>query len=67
VVRVNDEITVDLMTSACSVGFDEARGEIKTAVFDDVAIPYASRVLMMKTKQGLREKDQIDLGYLKNL
>jgi hypothetical protein len=64
VVRVNDEITVDLMTSACGVTFGEAREAIMLRAIDGVEIPFASRELMIRLKQGNREKDRIDLEYL---
>ena len=67
VVRVNDEITVDIMTSACGVGYEQAKSEIKTKTLNGVAVPYASRQLMIQTKQGFREKDKADLSYLKSL
>jgi hypothetical protein len=64
VTRINDEITVDLMTTACGVPFAEARDEIALRAIENVPIPFASRSLMIRLKQGLREKDRIDLDYL---
>jgi hypothetical protein len=64
VVRVNDEITVDLMTAACGVTYAEARDAFILRPIGGVAIPFASRELMIRLKQGNREKDRIDLEYL---
>jgi hypothetical protein len=64
VVRVNDEITVDLMTAACGVTFADAKEDFNLRAISDVNIPFASRDLMIRLKQGNREKDRIDLEYL---
>jgi hypothetical protein len=64
VVRINDEITVDLMVRTCGIIYNEAEPDIDFRKVNEVPIPYANRRLMIKTKQGLREKDRIDLQYL---
>jgi hypothetical protein len=64
VTRVNDEITVDLMTEACNVGYEEAKVDVQIREVQSVPIPLANRRLMIKLKQGRRPKDQIDLQYL---
>jgi hypothetical protein len=64
VVRVNDEITVDLMTSACRVTYAEAKDDLVLRDITGVQIPFANRNLMIRLKQGSREKDRIDLEYL---
>jgi hypothetical protein len=64
VVRVNDEITVDLMTSACGVTYAEAKDDLVLREITGVQIPFANRNLMIRLKQGNREKDRIDLEYL---
>jgi hypothetical protein len=63
-VRVNDEITIDLMTAACGVTFAEARDAFILRSIVGLEIPFASRDLMIRLKQGNREKDRIDLEYL---
>jgi hypothetical protein len=67
VVRVNDGITVDLMTEACGVSFEVAKQHIETEMIDDVPIPFASAELMLMMKQGHREKDAVDRSFLENL
>jgi hypothetical protein len=64
VVRVNDEITVDLMTAACGVTFGEAKDAFVLRAIGGLEIPFATRKLMIRLKQGNREKDRIDLEYL---
>ncbi|MDA8824239.1 hypothetical protein N9N41_07055, partial [Opitutales bacterium] len=67
VVRVADEVVVDLMGSACGINFKSAENQIEWHEIDGVEIPFASAELMLKTKQTLREKDEIDRLYLKRI
>jgi hypothetical protein len=64
VTRVNDEITVDLMTEACGVRYEEAKADVQIREVQGVPIPMANRRLMIKLKQSARPKDQIDLQFL---
>jgi hypothetical protein len=67
VVRVNDDITVDLMTEACGVSFEKAISGIETEIIDGVPIPFAGAELMLKMKQSPREKDALDRNFLQQL
>ena len=67
VVRVCDEITVDLMAKACGHDYESAKNLISPVVVDGVTIPFASPILLWKTKQTFREKDQIDQLFLRKL
>jgi hypothetical protein len=67
VVRVADEIVVDLLKSACGIEYAGARSGIVTARVSDVDIPFAGPELLWKLKQTLREKDRQDLMFLKIL
>ena len=67
VVRVADEVVVDLMGSACGIDFKSAESQIEWHELEGVKIPFASAELMLKTKQTLREKDEIDLLYLRRI
>ncbi len=67
VVRVNDDITVDLMTEACGVRYEDAIQGIEKEVIEGVAIPFASADLMLKMKQSPREKDAADRSFLEQL
>jgi hypothetical protein len=64
VVRVADEILVDLMQSGCGVTYDDA---IHDAVWREVLgvrIPFASKATLWKMKQTVREKDIPDRLFL---
>jgi len=67
VVRVADEVVVDLMGSACGIDFASAVDEIDWREIEGIRIPFASPELLLKTKQTVREKDEIDKLYLKRL
>lgn len=67
VVRVNDDITIDLMTEACGVRYEDAAGGIETELIDGVPIPFAGAELMLKMKQSPREKDTADRSFLQQL
>lgn len=67
VVRVNDDITIDLMTEACGVRFEDAVGGIETEIVDGVPIPFAGPGLLLRMKQGIREKDRTDRSFLEDL
>jgi hypothetical protein len=67
VVRVNDDITVDLMTAACGVTFEEVRDHIEHVDIEGVKIPFADATMMLKMKQGWRAKDIEDRSFLQEL
>jgi len=67
VVRVNDEITVDLMTKACGISYQQAQPGIEWETLQGVPIPFAGKSLMRQLKQGSRDKDKIDLNFLDSL
>jgi hypothetical protein len=66
VVRVCDEIVVDLMASASGIEYAEASLETVVRVIDGVAIPFASPKLLWRMKVNThREKDKADLVFLR--
>lgn len=67
VVRVCDEITVDLMAKACGHDYETAKSMISPVMVDGVTIPFASPALLWKTKQTYREKDAVDRSFLHRL
>jgi hypothetical protein len=68
VVRVGDEVTVDLMASAGGIGFDEAEPHIVIREVQGVPIPFASPLLLWRMKcHTHREKDRGDLFFLRQL
>ena len=64
VVRVADEIVVDLMLSACGIGYQEAVSEVEIITINGVPIPFASARLLLRTKQTYRDKDIADRIFL---
>ena len=65
VIRINDEITIDLMGSACGVDYAKAKSMIDWKDIRGVRIPFASPELLWITKQTHREKDALDRAYLR--
>ena len=64
VVRVSDEILVDLMISACGIAYEESSKSIGTAEIQGVPIPFANAELLLRMKQTDREKDADDRIFL---
>jgi hypothetical protein len=68
VVRIADEIVVDLMHAACGIEYLEASKDVVVHEIDGIKIPFASPVLLWKTKAKThREKDAADLAFLRQL
>lgn len=66
VVRVGDEIMVDLMKSASGIEYLEAAKEIVIRKVRGVPIPFASPRLLWRTKERTRRpKDAEDLMFLR--
>jgi hypothetical protein len=66
VVRIADEIVVDLLKEACGVDYARASGggiEIKTV--DGVPIPVGRKELLIETKQTIRPSDAADVQFLR--
>jgi hypothetical protein len=64
VVRICDEVVVDLMTLACGISYQEGEAEIEVFTINGVPIPFASAKLLLRTKQTFREKDAEDRMFL---
>lgn len=64
VVRVNDAITVDLMTEATGIGYEEAARYVEWQEIEGAKVPFASAELMLRFKQGWRKKDAMDRKFL---
>ena len=66
VIRVGDEIVVDLMRSAGGIDYAEAAKDVVLRDVDGVLIPFASPRLLWRMKVVThREKDAGDLMYLR--
>jgi hypothetical protein len=66
VIRVGDEIVVDLLRSAGGIDYEEAAKHVVIRELDGVPIPFASpRLLWRKKVVTHREKDAGDLVFLR--
>jgi len=67
VVRVADEVVVDLMGRACGLGYGEAAGDAETIERDGVRIPVASPATLLRMKNTPRPQDAIDRAFLEGV
>jgi hypothetical protein len=66
VVRIADEIVVDLMASACGIRWDHAiQDRIDTFDLEGVRVPVASKELLIRMKDTARESDAADVRFLR--
>jgi hypothetical protein len=66
VIRVADEILVDLMVSAGGINYAEAAKDVVVRELEGVPIPFASPRLLWRMKAVThRTKDQSDLAFLR--
>ena len=65
VVRISDEIMVDLMKSGCGVTYADAIRDADWREIQGVRIPFASKSTLWKMKQTVREKDIPDRLFLR--
>jgi hypothetical protein len=66
VVRIADEIVVDLLRNACGVDYERASaGGIEIKTVDGVPIPIGSKQLLIETKQTVRPSDAADVQFLR--
>ena len=64
VVRVADEVVVDLMLSTCGIRYAEAAQDIEFKEIRGVRVPFASAKLLLRMKQTYRDKDVADRIFL---
>jgi hypothetical protein len=67
VVRVADEIVVDLMAKACGVTWEEASRDSEILELDGVEIPLVGIATLIRTKLTVRPHDAADREYLERL
>lgn len=65
VVRVADEIVVDLMAKACGIDFETARKDVQIMEIEGVKIPVASKDLLIRMKNTIRHSDKLDVEFLR--
>jgi hypothetical protein len=64
VIRVADELVIDLMGKACGITYEQAKDRVDWQEVGDVRIPFASSALMLELKRSVREKDVLDRQFL---
>jgi hypothetical protein len=67
VVRVADEVLVDLLGSACGVTYESACAEAEHFDIQGVSVPVADKGTLIRTKVTVRPSDQIDRAFLESL
>lgn len=67
VVRIADEIVVDLMKSACGIRYEDAVSQIVSRDLEGVSIPVADKNLLIRTKDTVRPSDAVDVSFLRRM
>ena len=66
VVRIADEIVVDLMAAACGIDYTEATATgVDKFVVNGVEIPVVRKPLLIRMKDTVRESDAVDVRFLR--
>ena len=63
-IRINDEITVDVLPAAAGKTWDELKRHIVTLDIDGVALRVLGLEGLLETKRGVRLKDQADAALI---
>jgi nucleotidyltransferase AbiEii toxin of type IV toxin-antitoxin system len=67
VVRVADEVIVDLMGRACGLAYEDAARDAETFERDGIRIPVASPATLIRLKDTPRPQDAIDRAFLEGV
>lgn len=67
VVRIADEVVIDLLHSACDVTYDQAKDDIDWTMLGDAKIPFAGLSSLILTKRSIRPQDTQDRGFLEEI
>ena len=63
-IRINDEFTVDVMSAIAGQSWENMQRHVISMSIDDVPIRLLDLPGLLKTKQGLRPKDQMDAAVI---
>ena len=63
-IRINDEITVDVLPAAAGFPWEALREFIQDVMIDGIRVRVLSLEGLLKTKSGARPKDQIDAAAI---
>lgn len=64
-VRINDEITVDVMPAACGHPWHELRAFVEERLVDGVRLRVLGLEGLLRTKEGVRDRDRADASMLR--
>ena len=67
VVRVADEVVVDLMGRACGLDYETAARDAEHIERDGVRIPVASPATLIRLKDTVRPQDALDRAFLEGV
>ena len=67
VVRVVDEVIIDLMGRACGLTYADVASDMEWHDLGGVRVPVASPSALVRTKDTYRPQDAIDRSYLRQL
>jgi hypothetical protein len=67
VVRVADEVIIDLMARACGLSYADVAADAEFRMLGGVSIPLASPATLIRTKDTYRPQDAIDRAFLEGL
>lgn len=67
VVRIADEVMIDLLAEACGVTYAEAYPDSQIFEIDGIDIPIASKQTLIATKNTIRPSDHMDRNFLQAL
>lgn len=67
VVRVADEIIVDLLGRACGLSYADVAADAEWRLFGDTRVPVASPLTLIRTKDTYRPQDALDRAFLEGV
>jgi hypothetical protein len=67
VIKVADEIEVDISRRAWKVSYAEAVSRSRVAELEGIRVPYLSLVDLIASKETYRERDRADLELLRRI
>jgi predicted nucleotidyltransferase len=67
VVRVADEVVIDLMARACGIDYNDAAQDVVRLTINGITIPVASLATLIRTKNTVRPSDAADRRFLEEM
>jgi hypothetical protein len=67
VIKIADEVEVDVSTRAWPVSYADAIGTSLKATIEDVEVPYVDLQTLIKSKSTERDQDKVDVKRLLSL